>query len=98
MGYVAKRRHLAWEATIGQYPKSQVGVCCKFVKISSKGLARRRRGEFIQSFKEGLRWFRYFDAFMTQKQISVTDFLLVVPVICFFVRGDYGAFQGNTCE
>ena len=57
-----------------------------------------RRGEFIQSLEEGLCRFRYFDIFMAQKQVSVTDFLLIILVIGFFIRGNNGAFQGNTRE
>jgi len=67
--------------------------------IFSQGIALEgRRSEFIQSLKKGFCRFRHFDAFMTQKQVSVTDFLLVILMVCTFIRGNNGAFQGNTRE
>jgi hypothetical protein len=46
----------------------------------SRVLARASRCEFIQFLKEGLFRFRNLEAFMIQKQVSDTGFLLVVPV------------------
>jgi hypothetical protein len=47
----------------------------------SRVLARASRCEFIHFLKEDLFRFRNLEAFMIQKQVSDTGFLLVVPVI-----------------
>ena len=83
------------ERTIGRYPKSQRGfmpLTVNLLKLPQGGLLGGGRCEFIQSLEEGLCRFRYFYAFMTQKQVSVADFLLVILVIGFFIGGDNGAF------
>ena len=53
------------------------------------------RGQVYLAFnkKEGFYRFRYFDTFMPQKQVLVADFLLAIPMICGFVRGNKVPFK-----